>query len=715
MNSANPVQYRIETLRADLHRHNYLYHVLGEPEITDSDYDTLYQQLGQLEMLHPQYADPNSPTARVGGLSSGGFNKVRHERRMLSLENAFTAEEVLQLLNYKTGANQALTLEPKIDGLSLKLIYAKGRLVQAITRGDGSTGDDVTDNARTLSSLPLVLSDPVEALEVTGEVYMAYSVFNQLNAELHEKGDALFANARNAAAGTLKLKDAREVRRRRLSFVAHGIVTEHASITRFTQAMQWLNALGFVTTARLPMDEEGQWRIPPREEALTQTVAIRNLDHLRSMIAIADTKRKKLGMATDGLVFKYDSFKVQRELGEGTKAPKWACAYKFPPERMPTRLVSIIAQVGKTGKITPVAELEPVRLGGTVVKRASLFNQDEIDRLGVNPGMTVFVEKSAEIIPRVVDVKDRRYFDPSSKRTGTFANLRPIILLKRPETEVAREENLQLLSFKMPSKCPCCLAPLVRHEGFVDSYCENPECSDQVFQRLCHATGKSALDIDGCGDVMVRALLENGVRTLSQLFALEDAPFLKKAAKAKFLVGREKAKEAPLWRKLHALCIEGIGSGLCQDLAARWPSLLAMLDHLDEVENILGPVRFGNFSRHLDKHAEEIEALEKLGFLLSTPAELAGPLSGKVFVITGALESGTRDAVIRLVEKAGGTVKPSVSKKIDFLVMGEDAGATKSKAAQKNGVPIITEAQLFAMMGLPMTPLGGRPTADQEE
>jgi len=676
---------RILELRRLLNQHNYSYYVLNAPQISDQEYDARFAELLTLERKYPELDDPNSPTKRVGAASGSSFAKVRHERRMLSLDNTYNADEVLKF--FKPGED--IFVDPKIDGLSLKVIYQHGKLVQAITRGDGEQGDDVTANARTIMTLPLVLSEEIE-IEVTGEVYMTYTVFNRLNAELEAAGDEPFANARNAAAGTLKLKDSSEVAKRQLSFVVHGCLTEIKGIRRHNQLINYLETLGFQSTFQLPTTgEKGQ---------VTCLYKLGDKSDLERLIQDADTNRKILNLATDGLVFKVDSLDKQRELGEGTRSPEWAVAYKYPPERKPTELLGVTIQVGKSGKITPVAELKPVALSGSVVRRATLHNQDEIARLGVDVGDIVYVEKMAEIIPGIVGV--------------------------------AKSTHVPEKFWRMPETCPCCKTKLIRPEGMVDHYCPNWDCDDQVFARLKHATGKSALDIAGCGEAMIRELMQHGVRKLSDFFTIKDVKFFKTAARKKFLEGREAAKKQPYWRMLHALGVDGLGKERCQELT-RWPTLLYMLNvqtaafaleeqlkaenrKPTEAENaqlnsspqsVLGKVVYKSLINFLAIHHEEIDALIALGLPFEMNEESGGKLSGKAFVITGTLLSGSRDEVIRRIEAAGGVVKSSVSKKCQFLVQGADAGRTKTEAAARLGIKVITEEQLYGMLDVPMPKL----------
>lgn len=648
---------RIQELTKRINELDYQYYVLGVAGTSDQEYDFLFKELQALERTYPELDSANSPTKRVGGLGVSGFKKIQHARRMLSLDNTYTSSEVLDFF----GTQENVVVEPKIDGLSLKVVYKEGALVQAITRGNGQEGDDVTANARTIRTLPLVLSDPV-SIEVIGEVYMTHTVFNELNEALETQDEEPFANARNAASGALKLKNPSEVAKRKLSFVVHGCLTELPGIMDHYQLIAQLEYLGFQSTLMLPTLEGGR--------QVTCEYKLSDIAALASFIKEADANRQLLNLDTDGLVFKIADLRKQRELGEGTRAPKWAVAYKYPPERKVTSLLGITIQIGKSGRITPVAELKPVALSGTIVRRASLCNQDEIERLGISAGDDVYVEKSADIIPKVAGL--------------------------------AEKKNSMSKHYVFPEKCPCCSTNLVRHEGEVDFYCPNEDCDEQVFARLRYATGKQALDIDGCGEVMVRELMRHGVHKLSDLFMIRDLHFLKPAARTRFLEGREYAKNQPFWRKLMALGVDGLGQVHCQDIAAHWTTLLAALDASDKLKQVLGDSVYINFTSYLKEHADELEVLAALGVVFEADEASIGALSGKVFVITGTLVSGSRDEVIRRIEKAGGMVKPSVSKKVHYLVQGADAGRAKTEKAASLAVTVIAEQQLYEMLGVPM-------------
>lgn len=653
--SLKDTKARVLELRKELNEHNYNYHVLANPTIPDAAYDRLFAELQQLERLHPELADVNSPTARVGHAIPTSGQTVRHRHRMLSLENAFTAADIVK--SFKKGAE--VTLEPKIDGLACELVYEKGVLIQAATRGDGTVGQDVTANVRTIYTVPLELREPV-SIRVRGEVYMTYPAFNQLNVELSQAGDDMLANPRNAASGSIGLKDPKECARRRLSFAAFGTPDVIKGIKTQAKLIEYFEMLGFQSMTTLPVVQALQ--LPPL------VGVIENEEQVKALIARMDEHRKLYDFATDGLVFKLNSLKEQQDIGEGTRSPNWARAYKFPPERKSTMLLDIKVGIGRTGKVTPTAVLQDVVLSGTFVSSATLNNARYIAEKNVNIGDEVWVEKSAEIIPNVMGVAKKH-----SKGV-----------------------------WQMPLECPECETKLIQFEGLIDHYCPNKTCRKQVFARLRHATCKAALDIDGCGEVMIRELMKHGVKTLSDLLSIEDLSFLKQAARRNIEEGREKAKGAALWRKIHALGVEGIGRTKSQELAAKWPALYAMFDDMDALKAVLGEVVFTNFCRYMEENADEIDRLDMLGFKFECERLSQGPLTGKFFVITGTMMSGKRDEVISRIEECGGTVKSSVGKSVNYLVLGEQAGNNKQDAAKKFGTVVITEEQLYQLMGKPM-------------
>jgi DNA ligase (NAD+) len=647
---------RIYQLRQELHQHIHNYHVLAQPTITDECYDQLFKELQTLEANFPSFADPNSPTARVGSQSIDSFEKVKHCVAMLSLENTFAAEEVVSYFKTKIRNPDGPegVVEPKIDGLSMSLIYKDGQLIKAVTRGDGTTGDDVTANARTIKTIPLT---PNFSGEVRGEVYMPKKQFNRLNAKLEKEGEELFANPRNAAAGSMKRKNPADVAERGLAFLAYNVVKSDylgmADADTQHERLKQLHALGFMTP-------------------LVSGVPIVNLfdiDQVKQAIESWSSDRSKLDYEIDGLVFKINDLQLQTKLGLNNRAPNWATSYKFPPEQKVTKLIGITVQVGRLGTLTPVAELQPVNLAGTIVKRASLHNADEIQRLRLNIGDDVIIQKAAEIIPQVVGVANKR-------STGVWS---------------------------MPDRCPCCNSVVSRLINKVAIVCTARMCKDQVFARLEHAVKKQSLDIDGCGEQSIRAMVDRGINNLSDLFAADDLSFLGDAASKRVASGLKKAKTAPLWRKLHALGIDGIGLTTCKELSNRWNSLPDMLDNMEEIAKFLGPITFFNFRLYFenDDNMTELEKLVSLGVTFEDEKK-SGPFVGKAFCITGGMLSGSREEVAAKIESLGGSVKSSVSKKVHYLVVGEGAGANKSANAKKLGTSCISEKELYDMMGLPM-------------
>jgi len=654
---------RILELREQLTEHCYRYYVSNSPIISDREYDELFRELVELEKDHPEMADLNSPTVRVGSPIPTGLRKVKHKVRMLSLDNVESLDDTLRFLDKYRG--QEATIEMKIDGLSLDLRYENGVLKQGVTRGDGTEGEDVTENARTIRTIPLQLRKPY-TLNVRGEAYWRLSNFNRYNESVPESEQ--YANPRNGASGVLRQIDSKEVAKARLDFVAYSVPTDlPAEIETQEDMLAFLEFLGFRSTMTLDVTKD-MYGLP------YVTTLIEPVD-LTASIEFLDSYRKALDMDTDGLVIKISSLAAQRDIGEGTRSPKWACAYKFPPEAKETRLLGIKVQVGKTGQITPVAEVEPVSLGGAMVRRASVCNQDELDRLGIDVGDYVMVQRSGEVIPKIVALAR-----PSSSKT---------------------DHNK---SYRLPKVCPCCATPILkRKEKEVHYYCPNTDCYDQVLARLVYAVGKDALNIDGCGEVGVHMLVNKaGAKRLSDLFAITDFSFFKPAQRKKVEDGLAKAKAAPLWRKLSALNIEGIGKVTCQNLATRYASLDAMLGDLDELRKLIGEVNSDTFLEFLETNFDEIRRLAELGFVFVEDRKSAGPLSGKSFCITGTMMSGKRDDVSALIESKGGVVKGTVTKNVDFLVQGIGGGNNKSAAATKWGTRTISEEELYIMMGEPM-------------
>lgn len=615
-----------------------LYHSGLTPTMTDAEYDLLVKERAEIEQANTGLRS----TPRVGTSSTG--TKVKHLRPMLSLDNVFSVEELVnffKLDRMRSVTPSDLVWEPKVDGLSLSLTYSGGKLIAAVTRGDGAEGDSVLANAMVIPSIPRTIKVKSD-IEVRGEAYIKKEDFAELIEELEIEGTTL-SNARNAAAGSLKLKDSAECARRRLSFIAYQAYGVTAA--SHVDVIDILLTLGFsTTTPQLLLDVNDR--------------LVEELNHAR----------KQLPYETDGVVIKVNDLKLRDEMGLGRRSPRWAVAYKFPPEQKITTLQSVNLQVGRTGVITPVANLLPVDLGGAIVRRASLCNFDEIARLNVAVNDHVIVVRAGEIIPKIVGVASR--------------------VLDRVE-------------IKVPTRCPCCGEKVERTDK-VAIRCTNYSCPDQIYERLAHAVSKSSLDWDGCGEAQLRALIDHGCTELADLLNIRDVSFMGIAAQAKFIVERECVKSAPLWRKLHALGAESIGKSLCQDLARRYGSLVAIVEDEDGVEAMVGPSRADKLFKEIMRQESHITSLEEAGFLFreSTPATPPGRAAGKVFVITGSLTTGTRDQVAARIEEAGGITKGSVSKSVDYLVIGDEPGGTKLKAAERLGTKTIDEDELYTILGI---------------
>jgi len=677
---------RVKELRRIIAEHDQAYYVHNKPVIADEVYDQLYRELVALEKANPDLADPNSPTARVGNDLTVDFAKVSHGQPMLSLSKAFSVDETLRFFISALGdgfdPEDEVVVEPKIDGLSLSLRYENGQLVKAVTRGDGTVGDDVTMGARTIRSIPLQLLPPATMssmglnFEVRGEVYMSKKVFEELNADREEK----FANPRNAAAGTLKQKDTKEVARRRLNFIAYNAAG--LGVDSHDAMIGTLYMLGF------EVPEVKVCKLDP--------------DVLTDVIGKFAQKRSSFAYDIDGLVFKIRSMARRIELGLGTTAPKWAVAYKFPAEQKLAYLQDIELTVGRTGQITPNARIEPTQLAGTVVKNASLSNIDEITRMRINVGDTVVLQKAGEIIPQIVGV-----------RVGGV-----IYIEGRQMTDLVKNTLHEFETksvWQMPTRCPSCGGTLVRHG--VHYFCPNDRCKERLVQQLIYTFGKGCLDCNGTGDAQCRAFVDNGRLTLLDVLKMsktEVCNLFSGSAASKFLIQRERIKTAPLWRKLKSLGIEGLGSTNAKELAARWSSLADIIDHEAELPGIIGPVNAASLLKFVEENVDYITALQEAGMIFAEDRK-EGPLSGRVFCITGAMGSGSRDQVAARIEAAGGIVKDSVGKKVHFLVAGEGGGRNKAEAAKKNGTKVITEEDLFKMIGQDMPTAGGHGKANAFE
>ena len=673
--STNPAK-RAEQLRADLRHHEHLYYVLDAPAISDAEYDTLMNELKRIEAAHPELLTPDSPTQRVGGKPAEGFKKVRHSRPMLSLDNAYNAEELADWDRRVRELAGALPVEYiaelKLDGLSVALRYEAGdgggaRLVSGVTRGDGQTGEDVTSNIRTIRSVPL--SIPAEkvkkaglpqAIEVRGEVVMPEAAFLRMNEERERDGLPVFVNPRNSAAGTLRTLEPSVVASRQLVFFAYFLLVEGEYFAAGqTATLDALIALGFRVN-------QNRARVVTVEEML-------------KFIEGAEAKRATLGYEIDGLVLKVDSHATQQRLGYTGRAPRWAIAYKFTAKSGVTQVTAITVQVGRTGKLTPVAELTPVFIGGTTVSRATLHNADFIERLGLKLGDTVKVERGGDVIPKVVEViEDAQH--PRGK-----------------------------LRFEFPSRCPECQSEVVRAEGEVDYRCVNADCPAKLRESLLHFGRREVMNIEGLGEAVVQQLLDRGmVRSVADLYSLSEKQlaglerFAEKSARA-LMSEIEGSKKAGLARVLMGLGIRFVGERTAELLAEEFGSIEALekatTDELERVEEV-GPRISQAILEFFAQPANLalVESLKKAGVdMTAEKKQRSTQLEGLTFVLTGTLPTLTRDEAKKRIEDAGGKTAGSVSKKTSYVVAGEEAGSKLDKAIELK-VPVIEEAGLLAML-----------------
>ena len=660
---------RIEELRAQLTHHATLYYVYDAPEISDYEYDALYRELGDLEKAYPQFDSPASPTRRVGGAVLDKFEKVSHRVRLDSLADVFSHEELSDFLagvSAQLEGDPAYSVEPKIDGLSVSLIYENGRFVRGATRGDGTVGEDVTENLRTVMSIPLVLPEPLPYLCVRGEVYMPKSVFAKLNEEREEEGQPLFANPRNAAAGSLRQLDSRITASRHLDIFVFNYqegdlyMDGHAPKTH-SETLDRLHALGF--------------RVLPHRACLTEREAI------LSYVAELGEKRPGFAFDMDGAVVKIDSLAIRRTLGEGTNTPKWAVAYKYPPEQQITQLLDIEIAVGRTGVLTPTACLAPVRLAGSTVSRATLHNIDFIREKDVRIGDLVVVQKAGDIIPEIVSVC-------RDKRTGG--------------------EQV----YEMPAVCPSCGHPVTRDadgEGAAVR-CENPACPAQRTRAMIHFASKDAMDIDGLGPQIVELLVKEGlVQDVADLYTLQAEQIaglerMGERSAANLIAAIERSKEAGLERLLFALGIRQVGAVAGEALAARFGSMQNCLQATKEdfaAVSDIGEITAKNLTAFFARADVRvlIDRLAAAGVRMEAAAALPQDdrFAGKTFVLTGTLPTMTRDEASAKIKAAGGKTAGSVSKKTDYVLAGEEAGS-KLTRAKELGVPVIDEETFLKML-----------------
>lgn len=661
------IQQQIKNLRDELREHNYSYYVLDKPTISDFEFDVKLKQLQELEAKHPEFYDANSPSLRVGGEITKNFETVVHEYRMYSLDNSYSKEDLLDWetrIKKMVDGNVQYTCELKYDGASISLTYEQGNLVKAVTRGDGTQGDNVTANVKTIKSVPLQLKgDYPEKFDIRGEIVLPFEGFNKMNEERIEIGEEPYRNPRNTASGSLKLQDSAEVAKRPLECLLYSIIGSNIQIKTQFESLEKARQMGF--------------KVP------TAAKLVDSIDEVLEFIEYWDGHRHDLPYETDGVVIKVNDLQQQEELGYTAKAPRWAIAYKFKAEQVSTRLNEITYQVGRTGAITPVANLEPVELAGTTVKRASLHNADQIEKLDIRVGDEVFVEKGGEIIPKIIAVD----------------------LSKRPQNSQPT---------KYITECPECNTPLVRTEGEAQHYCPNYNgCNPQIIGRIQHFISRKAMDIEGLGGETVALLVNEGlINNYSDLYELtkeQVIPLERMAEKsAENLVnGIEASKQIPFERVLYALGIRFVGETVAKKLARHYKSVDALanatiidLVTVDEIGIRIAEsvVEFFNS----DKNQNIIQRLKGFGVQLEISAEKlanqTNKLQGQIFVVSGVFETVSRDELKKLIEDNGGKVSSSISSKTNFVVAGDNMGPSKKTKAESLNVSIISEFDFLQLI-----------------
>lgn len=659
---------RIDWLRAELHRHNYNYYVMNAPEITDKEFDDLMRELQDLEKEHPEYADENSPTMRVGSDLNKNFTQVAHKYPMLSLGNTYSESEVTDFYErVKKALNEDFEIccELKYDGTSISLTYEDGKLVRAVTRGDGEKGDDVTDNVKTIRTIPLVLhGDYPSTFEIRGEILMPWESFEALNREREAREEPLFANPRNAASGTLKSQNSSVVAARKLDAYLYYLLGEDLPADGHYECLQKAAQWGFKISEHMKK--------------------ARTLEEVFDYINYWDTERKNLPVATDGIVLKVNSLRQQKNLGYTAKSPRWAIAYKFQAERALTRLNKVSYQVGRTGAITPVANLDPVQLSGTVVKRASLHNADIIESLDLHIGDMVYVEKGGEIIPKI---------------TGVDTDARGILLGEK---------------VKFITRCPECGTPLVRFEGEAAHYCPNETaCPPQIKGKIEHFISRRAMNIDGLGpetvDMFYRLDLIKDAADLYRLTVddIKDLDRMGQKSAENIVNGIAASRSVPFERVLFALGIRFVGETVAKKIARSFKSIdeveqasLETLMSVDEIGEKIAQSIVSYFGNPLNRNL--VERLKEAGLQFSRSEEdLSGytdKLAGQSIVISGVFEHHSRDEYKEMIERNGGKNVGSISSKTSFILAGANMGPAKLEKAQKLGIRIMSENEFLDLL-----------------
>lgn len=652
-------------LERQLDYHSHKYYVENSPEISDREFDMLLRELQDLETRYPEHADENSPTKRVGSDLTSEFQSVEHRYAMQSLSNTYSSEELGEWIDRITKeiGEVEFVCELKFDGTAISLTYENGALKRAVTRGDGRRGDDVTNNVRTIGSIPLRLrGEGYPAMfEIRGEIYMPYASFDRLNAEREAAGEPLLANPRNAAAGTLKQQSSQVVAHRGLDCTLY-----HIAVDEPIKATHWDNLM-----------EAKKWGFKISEHIKL----CRSRQEIEEFIAYWDSARKALPYATDGIVIKVNRYSDQRTLGSTAKAPRWAVAYKFQAERALTKLLSVDFQVGRTGAVTPVANLEPVQLAGTVVKRASIHNADQIEALDIRLGDMVYVEKGGEIIPKITEVE----------------------LSERPADSKP---------FEYITHCPECGTELVRDEGEAKHFCPNSKgCKPQIIGRIVHFVGRKAMDIEGLGGETIELLWENGMlHNIADIYHLDpmllaSLPRLGERSAANILEGVRLSTEVPFERVLFSLGIRYVGETTAKYLASHFRTLDAIanatIEELSEAEEVGSKIAVAITEYFAEEENRKIiETLRSAGlqFEVKDKVQTSNALEGKSVVISGKFEGRSRDDMKALVEEHGGRNLAAVSANVDFIVAGENMGPAKRQKAEKLGITILSEAEFLALI-----------------
>jgi DNA ligase (NAD+) len=670
---------RVAALRSEIEQHRYRYYVLSDPSVTDAEFDALIRELQELEARHPELDDPSSPTHNVGAPPSGAFAEVAHHQRMLSLDNSFDEASLRawydRVVKALDGTTPRFTCELKIDGVAISLVYERGRLARAVTRGDGRVGEDVTPNVRTIANVPELLAtdDPPALLEARGEVYYPVEAFDRMNAEREEAGEARFANPRNAASGALRQKDPRITATRPLAVICHGIgALDGFDAPTHSGFLQSIAELG------LPVAEE--------------TRTVEDFDGIWAFVQRWGEHRHDAAYELDGVVVKVDDLAQQRRLGSTSSAPRWAIAFKYPPEEQETRLNDIQVNVGRTGRVTPFAVLEPVLIAGSTIGVATLHNEDQLRLKDVRPGDVVIARKAGDVIPEVVGP----------------------VLSKRPaEVEAAGP-------WRFPTECPFCGSDFQRLEGEAQTFCPNVDCPARIYGSVEHYGSRGAMDIEGLGEKTTRLLIDTGiVRTVPDLYRLTDEQLLGlegfgRISTDNLLQAIERSKGQPLERLIVGLNIRHVGPTVARTIARHFGTLEAIrAADAEEIAAVggVGQVIAEALRGWLDepRNAELLDELVAAGVRTDTDAAKGeATLAGWTVVLTGGLEGFTRDEAKQAVEDRGGKVTSSVSKKTSLVVVGSDAGS-KAVKAEELGVPMADEEAFVALLETGALPAGEQP------